>query len=72
MLWTFASQNKKTSRAVQHARTLKIKYLSLIMAMDPELFPISEPEPEIQDLFPSPPTPIRRLASAISLKQRFE
>ena len=73
MLWTFASQNKETSRAVQHARTLKIKCLSPIMAMDPEFFPIPESEPESQDLSPGPPSLMRRMVSAISsLEQRFE
>ena len=66
MIWMFASQNKKTSRAVQHARTLKIKSLSPIMAMDREFFPIPEPEPEDQDLSSSRPSLIRRLASAIT------
>ena len=64
MLWTFASQNKKASRAVQHARTLKIKYLSPFFALDPDYLRIPEPEP---------PRHIRRLATAISsLKQRFK
>ena len=73
MLRTFASQNKKTSRAVQHARTLKIKYLSPIMALGPEHIRIPEPEPESQDLSPGRPSLIRRLTSAISsLKRRFK
>ena len=66
MLWTFASQNEKGSKAVQYARTLKIKSLSPILAIDQELFPIPEPEPESQDIFPSPPDLIRRLAYASS------
>jgi hypothetical protein len=45
MLWNFALQ-KKTSRAVQYARTLKIKFLSPITAMDAELFLIPEDDPE--------------------------
>ena len=70
MLRTFASQNKTTSRAVQHARTLKIKLLSPLMAMDSKFF---EPEPESHDLSPGPPSLTRRLASAISsLKRRFK
>ena len=71
MLWTFASPNEKTSRAVQHARTLKIKYLLPMMALDQELFPVPQHyEPESQD--PSPSL-IRRLAYAISsLKQRVK
>ena len=64
MLWMFASQNKKTSRAVQHARTLEIKYLSPVMALDPGHFRIPEPEP---------PSLIRRLETAISsLERHFE
>ena len=73
MLRTFASQNKETSRAVQHARTLKIKCLSTIMAIDTERFPMSMHEPKSQDLlilFPRPPSLIRRLMSA--LKRRFK
>ena len=71
MLWTFASGNKETSRAVQHARTLKIKYLSPNLKL--RVFGIPEPEPESQDLSPSPPIVTRRLASAISsLKRRFK
>ena len=72
MLWTFASQDEKASRAVQHARTLKIKYFSPMMALDPELFPIHQPdepesrEPASQDPSPSPPILIRCLKSAIS------
>ena len=62
----FALQNEKTNRAVQHARTLKIKYLSS-MTVDPELFPNPLPdEPESQDLSLILPSLIRRLASAIS------
>ena len=74
MLRMFASQNEKTSRAVQHARTLKIKYLSPMMALDPEFFPVPQPDgPESQEPSPSPPSLIRRLASAISsFKQRFK
>ena len=73
MLRMFASQNKKTSRAVQHARTLKIKLLSPMMAIDSEYYPTPEPEPESHDLSPSPPSLTRRLASAISsLKRRFK
>ena len=75
MLRTFASQNEKTSRAVQLARTLKIKYLSPMMALDPERFPMPQPdEPETQDTSPTtPPSLIRRLASAISsFKRRFK
>ena len=72
MLWTFASRSKKTNKAVQHARTLKIKYLSPIMALDPELFPIPQSKPESQELFPSPSI-ICRLGSAISsIKRRFK
>ena len=69
MLCTFASQNEKTSRAVQHARTLKIKYLSPTTR-----FPIPQhDEPESQDPSPSSSTLIRRLSSAISsLKPRFK
>ena len=69
MLCTFASQNEKTSRAVQHARTLKIKYLSPTTR-----FPIPQhDEPESQDPSPSSSTLICRLSSAISsLKLRFK
>ena len=75
MLSAFASRNNETSRAVQHARALKIKYLSPIMALDPELFSIPQSEEaESQDPFPTnPPRLICRLASAISsLKQGFK
>jgi hypothetical protein len=78
MLWTFASQNKETSRAVQHARTLKIKYLSPVMGLHvhPDLSRFLQPEPEIpepesRDRSHSPLSFIRRLASSIfSLKRR--
>ena len=73
VLWTFASQNKKASKAVRLARTLKIKYLSPIMVLDPKIFPNSLPEPESQDLSSSSPSLIRRLESAIhSFKRRFK
>ena len=77
MLWTFASQDKEASTAVQHARTLKIKYLSPIMAIDPERFRIPQYEPESHeldsDLSPNPPSLKRRLSSAISsIKRRFK
>ena len=62
MLCTFALQNRRTSRAVQHARTLKIKYLSPTMR-----FPISEhDEPESQGPSFSSPSILLRLASVIS------
>ena len=68
MLCTFASQCENASRAVQHARTLKIKYLSPMTALDPQHFPIPQPDgPESQDLSPtSSSSLIRRLAYAIS------
>ena len=76
MLWAFASQDEKTSRAVQHARILKIKGLSPMMGLYLafKFFPIPQPdEPKSQDQSLSPPNLIRRLASAISsLKQRFK
>ena len=75
MLSTFASRSKKTSRAVQHARTLKIKYLSPWMNLERELFLIPlHDEPESQDLSPTRPLSLmRRLASAMSsLKRRFK
>ena len=69
MLCTFALQNGRTSRAVQHARTLKIKYLSPTTR-----FPISQhDEPESQDPSPSSPSLLHRLASRISsLKPHFK
>jgi len=74
MLCAFASQDENASSAVQHARTLKIKYLSPETMLDPELFPIPQPdEPESQDPSPSSSSLTRQLASAISsLKQRFK
>ena len=78
MLWTFASQNKETSRAVQHSRTLKIIYLSPVMGLHPELSRSLQPEPEShesesQGLSSNRPSLIRRLASAIfSFKRRFK
>ena len=74
MLRTFASQNENASRAVQHARTLEIKYLSPTMSLDPQLFPIPQPdEPESLNSFPtSRPSLIRRLVYVISsVKRRF-
>ena len=69
MLSAFASQSEKTNKAVQHARTLKIEYLSPLMTLESEI-----DGPESQDP-PStrPPALMRRLASAISsLKRRFK
>ena len=61
MLWMFASQNKETGRAVQHARTLKIIYLSpALMSVHPAVFPIPEFELERRDLSSTPPSLIRR------------
>ena len=62
MLCMFALQNRRTSRAVQHARILKIKYLSPTTR-----FPISQhDELESQDPSPSSPSLLLRLASGIS------
>ena len=74
MLRMFASQNKKTSRAVQHARTLNIKYLSPMITLDPKRFQIPQPdELESQDSSSSLSNLINYLASAIfSLKQGFK
>ena len=74
MLRMFASQNKKTSRAVQHARTLNIKYLSPMITLDPKRFQMPQPdELESQDSSSSLSNLINYLASAIfSLKQGFK
>ena len=73
MFYRFALQNEKVSRAVQLARTLKIKYLSSIIELGPEFFQIPQHEPENYDLPSSPSTLINRLASALSsLKRRFK
>jgi hypothetical protein len=72
MLRTFASQNVETSKAVQHARTLKIRYLSPATSYDLEVFRIPQSEPESEDLSPSPSVK-RRLASIMSsLRRRFK
>ena len=69
MLRMFALLSEKTTRAVQHARTLKIKYLSPMWTLEPEPFPISISqfdEPESQDTSPTSPLSLMRcLASAI-------
>ena len=67
MLRTFGSRSEETSKAVQHARTLKIEYLSPMLALPSEFFPIPQPcKPERRDSSPTPPSLIRRLVSAIS------
>ena len=73
MLWMFASRNEKTSRAVRHARTLKIRRISA-KNFHWEFLPILQhDEPESQDPSPSSPSLIRRLAFAISsLKHRVK
>ena len=72
MLWTFASQSRAASRAIQHARTLKIKYLSPVMILDPELVRVPQHESESRPMPPtsSPRILKRRLASAISFLKR--
>jgi hypothetical protein len=75
MLSTFASQKRETSRAVQHARTLKIKCLSPDLGFVPHLVGLSQPvvempEPESQELSPRHPSLKRRFATVISSLRR--
>ena len=56
MFYRFALQNEKVSRAVQLARTIKIKYLSSIIELGGEFFQIPQREPENYDLPSSPST----------------
>jgi hypothetical protein len=73
MLSMFASRNWETSRAVQHAQTLKIKFLSPSLPVNPEKPELGRISQQSHNLSHSPPTLKRRLASGISsLTRRFK
>jgi len=76
MLLTFASQDKITSRAIQHARTLRIKFLSPDTSVRGTRQSRVQLERQSQDLspsFPSASSICRLVSTAISsLKRRLD